>query len=730
MTETKSCPNCGQNPGDGAPAGLCPRCLLAVGLEHSPEAGIANTAALAAKAPPPAIETVRYFGDYELLEEIARGGMGVVYKGRQTSLNRIVAVKLILGEDLASQQEIERFHNEAQAAASLRHRNIVAIHEVGRHEDRYYFSMDYVDGPNLAEMIRSGPLPAGRAAMYMKTIAEAVHYAHQQGILHRDLKPANILIDSADQPLITDFGLARRVTGERGLTVTGAVLGTPGYLSPEQASGTTEQVGIPSDVYSLGAILYELLAGRPPFYAASVALTLQQVRENPPLALRQLNSDVPQDLETICLKCLEKSPDIRYPSAAELAADLGRFLEHQPIEAAPAGKLRKLDTWIRRRPWTLAGIASFVVLLLLMLLYYQLQQILLLQHRQSHPEYVRGTAPRGGGPEAWFSVAGVGFLVVITAIHAFLFRSFRVTSWQDFQDSMMNRLDPHPVGPVMRIVCAVAGMSVFVFGIVLTAMWIETCVWEGSIPVFLLWLALGLVWFSLWLLILLVRDYRLEVYGRPLRPPLDPTQAGQIRRALGDKDPHEAIRLYREMVPDADRVEAGRFIQKLAGKITSGNPASLIRPQINWRSAGICLVVEVIVLVILWQLDRPLYPALTLLEFSGGTLVGMAFLMFEFSPKNKRAFVVCTLLAYVGLFGTLIAGDLFFEAAVAERRSSPLGRDFGIPYFAGMLCAVLLARFAFGPSRRRTRLQSGRGIPAKSRGIPAKSREIPAEKGE
>src|SRR6185369_15036807 len=219
------------------------------------------------------------FGEYELLEEIARGGMGVVYRARQVRLNRIVALKMILAGQFASQQEVLRFRREAEAAANLRHPGIVAIHEIGEEQGQHYFSMDFVQGRNLAEIIREGRLPARRAARYSQAIADAIHYAHQQGVLHRDLKPSNILIDENDQPRITDFGLAKRVRGDLGLTATGEVLGSPSFMPPEQTSGKSAKVGPPSDVYGVGAILYNLLTGRPPFQAETIDAVLVQLRE-------------------------------------------------------------------------------------------------------------------------------------------------------------------------------------------------------------------------------------------------------------------------------------------------------------------------------------------------------------------------------------------------------------------------------------------------------------------
>jgi len=293
---------------------------------------------------------IQEFGDYQLLEEIARGGMGVVYKARQTSLNRIVAVKMILSGKLAGGEEVQRFYNEAEAAANLQHPNIVAIHEVGEIAGQHFFSMDFVEGPSFSMLLKAGRLPGHRAAAYVRTIAEAIHYAHQQGTLHRDLKPQNILIDQNDQPRVTDFGLAKRVDGGSDLTASGAVLGTPSYMPPEQAVGELDRIGPASDVYSLGAILFESLTGRPPFQAESTLDLLRDVIEAEPPALRTVDASLPRDLETICLKCLEKDPARRYPTAAALARDLDLYLLGEPILARPLSLVGRLVRWARDKP--------------------------------------------------------------------------------------------------------------------------------------------------------------------------------------------------------------------------------------------------------------------------------------------------------------------------------------------------------------------------------------------
>lgn len=301
-------------------------------------------------APPEPGEVVRYFGDYELLEEIARGGMGVVYEARQVSLNRIVALKMILAGQLASEQDVQRFHTEAEAAANLDHPNIVPIYEVGEHEGLHYFSMGFVDGHSLAERLAEGPLPAREAAELTKTLANAVAYAHEQGVIHRDLKPANVLIDRRGEPRITDFGLARREDDDSGMTATGQILGTPSYMPPEQALGKNEEIGPQADVYALGATLYALLTGRPPFQGASIVETLKQLQEQEPVSPRQLNAAVPSDLETICLKCLEKEKERRYVSAADFSEELDRYVNGKPITARPIGRRERAWRWCKRNP--------------------------------------------------------------------------------------------------------------------------------------------------------------------------------------------------------------------------------------------------------------------------------------------------------------------------------------------------------------------------------------------
>lgn len=348
-----------------APQGLCPRCLAGMGLRLSDiDPSGPGEPSLKVQNSTPKNPSIRYFGDYELLGEIARGGMGVVYRARQVSLNREVAVKMLLFGEFSSAEFVRRFRIEAEAAASLQHPNIVAIHEIGEHEGQHYFSMDLVEGQTLAELIGHKPLPARSAAGMVKTIAEAIDYAHQRGVLHRDLKPSNVLVDASARPRITDFGLAKLVKADHERTSTGDVLGSPSFMPPEQADRQRAPVGPHSDIYSLGAILYNLLTGRPPFMAETMRETLLQVIDKEPVSPRLLNPNVPRDLETICLKCLRKEPLARYATAAEVAQELERWLNGQSIRARPVSLPGRIWRWSRRQPALSAMVAAVVVLLL------------------------------------------------------------------------------------------------------------------------------------------------------------------------------------------------------------------------------------------------------------------------------------------------------------------------------------------------------------------------------
>ncbi len=290
------------------------------------------------------------FGKYRVECELGRGGMGVVFKAWQQDLERPVALKMILSSQLASAEHLGRFQNEAKAAARLHHPNIVAVYEAGQFGGQPYFAMQLIAGPSLAQRLRAAPLSAEETARVVLAVARAVAHLHEHNIVHRDLKPANILLDNAGTPYVTDFGLVKMLVGASHHTSTGVIIGTPSYMSPEQASGRADQVGPPSDIHSLGAVLYEMLAGRPPFLEATPLDTLVQVLEGEPKLPRSLNPGVPVELETICLHCLEKNPADRYPSAAALADDLERYLKKEEINGHQPPISRRLRRWARREP--------------------------------------------------------------------------------------------------------------------------------------------------------------------------------------------------------------------------------------------------------------------------------------------------------------------------------------------------------------------------------------------
>jgi WD40 repeat protein len=312
---------------------------------------------------------------YEIEDVLGRGGMGVVYRARQTQLNRVVALKMLLAGDQAGPDELDRFRAEARTVAQFQHPHIVQIFEVGEHDGRPFFSLEYVEGGSLAQQLRGTPLPARDAAELVETLAGAVHYAHERHLIHRDLKPANILLvpspggqlspglKGLGTPKVADFGLAKRLDGEGALTQTGAIVGTPSYMAPEQAAGRADQLGPRVDVYALGAILYECLTGRAPFRGATKLETLEQVRTREPVPVRTLNPAVPRDLETVCLKCLHKEPARRYATAVELAEDLRRFLSGEPVRARPVRVLERAWVWAKRRPMaaTALGLAMLTV---------------------------------------------------------------------------------------------------------------------------------------------------------------------------------------------------------------------------------------------------------------------------------------------------------------------------------------------------------------------------------
>src|SRR5947208_3094519 len=368
---TKLCAKCGAKISSDAPRGVCPACLLETGLgllaNEIDEARNASRAPRLAgpgapKMKSPTARMLGDFGDYELLEEIGRGGQGVVYRARQKSLNRTVALKVIGLGYWATEAHLKRFRREAESAASLEHPCIVPIYEVGERDGSCYFSMKFIEGGQLDEVVRREPMPVRRAVELIDKVARTVQYAHEHHILHRDIKPGNILLDQQGEPHLTDFGLARLVETESTVTRTMEVLGTPSYMAPEQAAGNNAAVSSVTDVYGLGAVLYQLLTAHPPFAGGTTYETVRLVLDTEPRQPRLLNPEINRDLNTICLKCLEKDPRRRYSSALALAEDLERWLKHEPIRARRTGLVTRGRKWVRRnRKLVATGAACLLV---------------------------------------------------------------------------------------------------------------------------------------------------------------------------------------------------------------------------------------------------------------------------------------------------------------------------------------------------------------------------------
>src|SRR5437867_10711150 len=372
----KVCRKCGAKIFSDAPRGLCTACVLETALGIFPDAVAAdqeNEAANrrmgeSARSPSPrfsdspfqSVPMLGELGAYELLEEIGRGAQGVVFRARQKSLNRIVALKVISLGQWASKAHLKRFRREAEAAASLDHPCIVPIYEVDERDGSCYFSMKFVEGGQLDEVSKREPMPIRRAVELIAKVARTVHFAHEHGILHRDIKPGNVLLDTKGEPHLTDFGLARLIETESTVTRTLEVLGTPSYMAPEQAVGNNAAIGSVTDVYGLGAVLYQLLTGQPPFAGGTTYETIKLLLDTEPRPPRLLNPKINRDLSTICLKCLEKDPKRRYASSLALAEDLERWLKHEPIRARHTGIFTRGQKWVRRNP-TIAVMAAMLL---------------------------------------------------------------------------------------------------------------------------------------------------------------------------------------------------------------------------------------------------------------------------------------------------------------------------------------------------------------------------------
>jgi serine/threonine protein kinase/Tfp pilus assembly protein PilF len=364
-TVSNVCGRCGAKISADAPRGVCPACLLetGLGLLYDEDENTTDQEPMPRrKHGTPPVKMLADFGDYELLEEIGRGGQGVVYRAHQKSLNRTVALKVIGLGPWATEAHLKRFRREAEAAANLDHPFIVPIHEVGERDGCCYFSMNFIEGGQLDEVVRGAPMSVRRTAELIAKVAHTVHYAHEHGILHRDIKPGNILLDAKREPHLTDFGLARLVEAESTVTRTLEAMGTPSYMAPEQAAGNNAAVGKATDVYGLGAVFYELLTGHPPFAGGTTYQTMRLLLDTEPRQPRLWNRKIARDLSTVCLKCLEKDPQRRYSSALALAEDLEHWLKHEPIRAKRSGFFTHTRKWVRRKPTIAALIAALAAL--------------------------------------------------------------------------------------------------------------------------------------------------------------------------------------------------------------------------------------------------------------------------------------------------------------------------------------------------------------------------------
>ena len=701
MTSTRTCPQCSQPlPSDG-PHGLCPACLLKAAL-----AGQSVLESAATFPPDPPLTTasasepgerIKYFGDYELLEEIARGGMGVVWKARQTSLHRDVALKMIRAGALASPEEVQRFLREAEAAANLQHPNIVAIHEVGEHNGQHYFSMDYVAGRDLGALVKDAPLSPHRAARYVKIIAEAIHFAHQRGTLHRDLKPQNVLIDGADQPRITDFGLAKIMKDDSRLTQSGVIMGSPSYMPPEQAGGRHGDIGPASDVYSLGAMLYELLTGRPPFGGATPLDTLLQVLEAEPAAPRRLKADIPPDLETICLKCLEKSPSTRYPTARALAEELDRFLKGEPIQARPASAVRKVVSWAWRHPGALAAVAAFLAVVLAFGIFYLFEENAFLRAQQTDPTLIRAPGLRHESLQMWNEIN-----VYAAAVGMWL---FLVVHMRSRGLSLKEMVDPaklsRPIQPLSertRTIAMGAGLVMVGCGVMLLVTAIQAHVWEGELILFGILRIYVSIYFGLATWGIVIRDYRLVHYGMPStsRIQLTAEQLEPVRRALEDFDWPAAFKCFREAAPDASLAEAKAAVFCFFCALRAQYPDKFVPPlslaTLNWPMMLRFALIEGVVLVVLWFLTRPSHPASAIAQFAYSFLLGMGLIAcLRVKGFWKRLLLLLPALA------VMILGE-----TIVPRLAGASTHTAG-PYLCGFFGGIILMGSGFNPLPRSLR---------------------------
>lgn len=688
MTPSNSCPQCGTALPADVPEALCPACLMSGALASN-----FDTVKLAA---PPWSKgaSVRYMGDYELIEEIAAGGMGVVWKARQVKLDRVVAVKMIRGGMLAGTDEVQRFQAEAQAAANLRHPNIVGIHEVGEHEGQHYYSMDFIEGTTLADVCHGKPMNAREAAELLRTVCGAVHFAHQRGVLHRDLKPHNLMIDTSGQPHVLDFGLAKRLDDDQGLTMSGAVLGSPSYMAPEQAQGRNDRVGPHTDVYALGAILYQMLTGRAPFLATTAAETMMQVVQREPAAPSKLNADIPRDLETICLKCLEKEPARRYATARELVDELTRFLKGEPVLAQPASMVRKTTTWLRQHPGWLAGAAALVVFGLLCAVFWLWQENAFIRAQQLNPALKREPGVLSRELTGWFGLSALVVMNLGLWMNIWFSKHAKRTTMRGIFDQ--SRFKPAYAAPEHACwITVLTGLLCLGFGLFTIAKIIEAQVWEGGVemsnrphatPGGYLVVAFFILWLGAMLLVTVWLNRERGLRGAPMRRLME-TDRAAIRDAVAAGDALGAIRLYRRAVPEAGVLEAREHVNACVDELRQNDPAKFQAGYENpTRALGVRPVPLAVVLAFGSAMLVALDPA-TPLQSVWYVLGGALYVMMAFLGMHLRGFLLRFLL-FVGCSVVVFAGgNVLFEKDLPG-------------HIWLMLAGIIAAVFVFRPGKR------------------------------
>jgi tRNA A-37 threonylcarbamoyl transferase component Bud32 len=632
-------------------------------------------------------DRIQYFGNYELLEEIALGGMGIVWKARQSSLNRIVALKMIRGGMLASAEDVRRFHLEAEAAANLQHPNIVAIHEVGEHDGQHYFSMDFVDGQNLAEHGEGKPLPARQAAELIATIADAVQFAHQRGILHRDLKPQNVMLDQRGTPHLTDFGLAKRMDLDSSLTQDGAVLGSPSYMAPEQAQGRLDRVGPHTDVYALGAILFEMLSGRAPFRGDSPAETMMRVISDAPGSLAKLDPPVPRDLETICLKALEKEPARRYPTARDFADDVRRFLAQEPILARPASALRKAQSWVRRRPWTLAAAAALLVIVMACVIFGLIEQTRFLRAQQLHPGTVRWPGNHTAAMRDLGAISAVAFATLLWT-HLLVQKSARrLASWSQLFDAKMHWQPRRAIPPGLAAGAGLIALAVVAYAVFLLGRVISAFVWDGTIGWSEMIMLYPMFWFGFSVLAVSARS--LSGQDGASLPVLPPETLAQVENDIRAGEYHPAIKRVRDSAAGASFATARETVEQIAARLETAAPGTLIAPHarrgFNVQGALLCAAAESLLLLILWETVPPRQPIPFLMEFGAQFLLGVSIMLTLRVKGFGRRFLI-VLPAVVAM----MANEIYLKPRYP-------GFDFHAgPHLTGLLfgCVLMVAAWS------------------------------------